>query len=239
MKVKTKPKVLATRLAAKVQRRDMQVAGRLTSGLKRLSIQGGPGVQLQPIKSPAGSTVRLSITGPAVAPSTISTRRLWHAKLPVLACNGCQFAAQCPQFRAGYECAFSSFSKDISIKTEEDVLAYARELASLSLKRAVQVMIGEQLSGSAPTLEQTEALANIFSQLMALYDRMSTRAEVTVDDAGGTIIGKLFGGAGGLLEATEQTLSTPIELPNDTLSAGEEAQRNLAAGLIEQSQQDD
>lgn len=222
------------------KQKDAKLAVQLQSGLRQLSVVNRtPGTSVQPIPG-AGprAAVQLKLSGPLQTTKILNSRRLWHQKLPVLACNGCQFASQCPQFRAGYECAFAPLNREIKIQSEEDVLAYARELASLSLKRAQQMMIGEQLSGAMPSPEHTEAMTNIFNQLMALYDRMATRAEITVENEDGSIIGRLFGGADGLLASTEQTLAIPLEVPDEhgDPAGVSEAQRNLAAGMVAQAE---
>lgn len=140
-------------------------------------------------------------------------RRLWNSKMPVMHCNNCAFSQQCPQFKAGYECAFNRFFTAHEIKDEHDLIFYAKELAREGVTRAQKMILAENLSGGAPGLETTEALSIAFTQLMQLHDRMTETAEVEIESENGTIIGQLFAGLDSLRDSTDAAISNPVEIP--------------------------
>lgn len=143
-------------------------------------------------------------------------RRLWNAKMPVMHCNSCAFSQQCPQFKAGYECAFNRFFDAHTIQNEDDLIFYAKEMCTQGVKRAQKMLLFETMSGGAPSLETSEALSIAFAQLMQLHDRVTSTTEIEMESSEGTIIGKLFGGLEGLLSATNIAVDDPIEVPSSS-----------------------
>lgn len=144
-----------------------------------------------------------------------SMRRLWNKHLPALACSNCQFSAQCPQFKAGYECSFLPFLNSHKIDNEHDLIFYAKELLGENLKRAQLTMIMERLSGASPSLDVSEALMALFTQLMQMHERLTKPdTQVEIESSDGTIIGKLFGGIDKLLGDTRASHGSPIDVPN-------------------------
>lgn len=146
-------------------------------------------------------------------------RRLWNAKMPVMHCNNCAFSQQCPQFKAGYECAFNRFFDAHAIQNEDDLIFYAKQLCEQSMKRSQKMLLAETLSGGAPSLETSEAISIAFAQLMQLYDRVSDSAEVEIESSDSTIIGRLFGGLDGLMSETVRAVSDPITVPSSNAEA--------------------
>jgi hypothetical protein len=73
----------------------------------------------------------------------------------------------------------------------------------------------ETLTGGMPSLETSEALNMAFMQLKTLRDSMleTSAVNVTAETEDGTIIGRLFGGIGNLIEHTEDAQATPIDVP--------------------------
>lgn len=147
-------------------------------------------------------------------------RRLWNTRMPVLHCSNCQFSQQCPAFKAGYECAFNRFFNAHSIESEDDLIYYAKELATQGVKRAQRMLVAETLSGGSPSLETTEALSHVFGQLMQLHDRVTNNAEVEIEgDGSSSLISKLFGGLTGIMDSTRSAVSNPIHIPGTSAEA--------------------
>lgn len=156
-------------------------------------------------------------------------QRLDNNQLPNLACSNCAFSANCPKFRAGYECAFIPFLKSHRIESEDDLMFYMGELCTSQMQRAQLLLIFERLQGGKPDLETSESLAHAFDQLNKFQQVLAERGKVTieVDTDDGSIIGKLFGSLDQLVHDTESAQLTPQVLD----SAGE-------ANLLADAEQD-
>lgn len=141
-------------------------------------------------------------------------RRFYNKQMPVLQCNGCAFAAGCPQFKAGYECAFLPFLNSHRIDTPQDLINYMKEMAGVSMRRSHLMTLAETLSGATPSLETTEALNIAFEQLSNLHTKLTEGdAEVSVETEDGGILGNLFGGLNNLIDRTRQAQQNPIDVP--------------------------
>jgi hypothetical protein len=140
-------------------------------------------------------------------------RKIYNKQMPTLACNSCAYASSCPQFKAGYECAFNPFLNSHKVETPEDLMNYMQDLVAANFRRAQQATIMETLSGGAPSLELTESLAMLFNMTRDLHDKMSEEGtSVTVETEDDSIIRRLFGSSENLLGETRKALKEPIEV---------------------------
>jgi hypothetical protein len=193
-----------------------------------------------PAESPKGGTkVTLNISGNrrgmhnAENPPDSETmrnrramRRLWNKKMPALQCSGCKFSAQCPQYKAGYECAYLPFLNSHKIDSEEDLLFYGKELLTLGLQRAQLSVIMERMTGAEPTLENTEQLAYLFNSMMTFLDKMqkANQMSITVETGDSSIIGRLFGSIDSLVGATTEAKEKPIDVSFAPTESAEQLQ---------------
>ena len=161
-------------------------------------------------------------------------RRLWNKKMPSLHCSNCQFSAQCPQFKAGFECAFLPFLNSHRVENENDLLFYAKELCGEGVKRAQLMILMERLSGAKPDIDTTEALSHVFQQVMLLHQRMTEKDEATleVESTDGTIIGRLFGNLDKLLGQTRTQQATDLAAPQHAKELLLEDRKETPAELI-------
>lgn len=176
---------------------------------------------LTPPKSGVRLSVNVSGNLRGLAPANDSAhmskvramRRFYNKQMPVLQCANCAFASSCPQFKAGYECAFLPFLNAHRIDTEEDLIGYMKELLGANMRRVHLTTIMETLGGGQPSLETSEALNLSFMQLAKLHELTSKQVSVSAElDETGTIIGKLFGGLSNLIEDTKLSVASPIEV---------------------------
>lgn len=153
-----------------------------------------------------------------------SGRKLWNKHMPVLACDNCAYTAQCPQFRAGYECAFLPFLHGHKIESEQDLINYSKEMVEQNLRRVQQGMMMETMTGGAPSLDMTEQMGSVFSQLMQLHERVSKKLEASVLLSGpsGGIVQQLFGNMGNLLEHVTTSQKEIAKLPQRADAVGED-----------------
>lgn len=144
-----------------------------------------------------------------------SMRKLWNAQMPKLHCSNCQFSAQCPQYRAGYVCAFLPFLDAHKIESEDDLVFYMKELLALGTSRIQQIVIMERLSGAKPSLEVSEAIAYQFNQLLQLHTSMqkASQVSISVESSDKSVIGTLFGDLGSLITSTQNAKNQPLDAP--------------------------
>lgn len=138
-------------------------------------------------------------------------RRFYNKQMPVQQCNGCAFSAACPQYKAGFECAFLPYLNSHKIDTLDDVRHYMREMAAASMRRAHWLVTTETLSGGAPSLENSEAMGMAFNQLKELHTIESKSDDDLEIEIDGGIIGQIFGGLKHLVEDTKLAHAKPLE----------------------------
>lgn len=132
-------------------------------------------------------------------------RRFYGKQMPVPQCSTCAFSANCPQFKAGHECAFKPFLQSHSVDSLADLMFYMKELLGANMQRLHLATIFERLTGGTPSAELSESYAMLFQQLTQLHEMESSKgAEISVSTDDESIISKLFGGMGKLVRATEQ-----------------------------------
>lgn len=140
-------------------------------------------------------------------------RRFYNKQTPDLACNSCSFASSCPQYRAGYTCAFLPLLNSHKIESIEDVEFYLKELLASNLRRAHLTMMMETMSGGQPSLETSEALNLVYAQLNSLHERMKdTDASLEIESDDSSIVSRLFGDIGKLIADTKQASNEVIEV---------------------------
>jgi hypothetical protein len=140
-------------------------------------------------------------------------RRFYNKQMPVLQCNGCAYSAQCPQYRAGYECAFLPMLNAHKIDSIPDLIHYMRELVGANMRRTHLGLTMETMSGGKPSLENSEALQMAFMQLKELH-QIATKhdAEVEIETDDSSIIGQIFGDLKNLIQDTREANDEPINV---------------------------
>ncbi len=154
----------------------------------------------------SGNRTGMANSDPEKMRKVRALRRFYGKKMPNMQCSNCKFSATCPQYKAGYECAFTPMLKSHRIESEEDLVDYMRELVGANMRRAHQGLIMETLAGGDPSLETSEALNLAFGQLTKLFDlqRDADSVDVEIESNDSSIIGRVFGGLDELVDETEQ-----------------------------------
>lgn len=169
------------------------------------------------------TTIKLNLSAPRKVgqPQTTETeqtkkiramRRIYNKQMPVLECNGCAFQNVCPQFKAGYECAYLPFLNSHKVEDESDLIGYMKELLGAGMRRAHQALLMETLSGQAPSLENTEALSLLFNQFKDFLQLMTDKNELSIETEDTSIIGRLFGGLDVLVKQTLSAQEKSIDV---------------------------
>lgn len=131
-------------------------------------------------------------------------RRMYNKQMPVLQCSGCAFSQQCPQYKAGYQCAYLPFLNSHNIRTADDLLDEMQNMATTAVRRAHLQTIMETLTGGMPSSEVSESHAMAFSQLKMLHEAMQeqNKTSLEIESEDGSLIGKLFGDISSLVADT-------------------------------------
>jgi hypothetical protein len=142
-------------------------------------------------------------------------RKINNRQLPTLACSNCSMSAQCPKFRAGYECAFLVFMNSHEVEDESDLVFYMKQMIGAGVKRAQKLLIFEELGGGSPSVETSETLAHLFGQMKQLHEVISAHEEASfqVETSDKSIVEQVFGSLDGLIGRTRKAQRNPIEIP--------------------------
>lgn len=201
------------KLSETTRSRELQEASS-SSGAKVTLTRKTPGLALNKSGDRRGMHMVESPPDPETMRKIRAARKFYGKKMPVLQCANCQFSQQCPQFRAGYECAFLPLLDSHGIQDTEDLVFYMKELLGANMRRTQLQLLMETLTGAKPSLEVSEALNLAFMQLTKLHEMTSSSDSLSVEinDGKGTIIGQLFGSLGTLVETTKQSKANPINV---------------------------
>lgn len=141
-------------------------------------------------------------------------KNVYSEKYPKLVCNNCYKSGDCPQFKAGYVCAFDRMMKRFDSRNYEDVVDAMASMVNNNLERMQRAMMFETMDGGFITPEVT----GLIDQNMRLLEKMQglqsnkpkpvlsqtrivnsdgsehTTTQVEVgSDSGGGILEKIFG----------------------------------------------
>lgn len=158
-------------------------------------------------------------------------RRFYGKQMPVPQCSTCAFSANCPQFKAGHECAFKPFLQSHKVDSVQDLMFYMKELLGSNLQRLHLATIFERLTGGTPSSELSESYAMLFQQLQQLHalESDSKTADITVTTDDQSVIAKLFGGTNKLVvETARQRKEIEGDLTDIPVEGG--PQKALTAG---------
>jgi len=163
-------------------------------------------------------------------------RKIYNKQMPVLACNNCVYSATCPQFKAGYVCAYNELINSHSLQTQEEQREALRNLAEAGMRRFHLATAMETLSGAPPSLELTETSALVFGMVKQYTELENGMTEVTIEQGG--VIGELFGGLDNLIGETTKAVENPpdalpvIEGKPLALKEGAEVVREVADDYV-------
>lgn len=140
-------------------------------------------------------------------------RKIYNKQMPVLACNSCAFQNACPKFRAGYECAFVPFLRSHNIDTEDDLLEEMKNLVTAGMQRTHLALTMETLTGGSPTVENSEAISMLFTQLKDMHEVMTEIEEEEVEFSDSkSITGAVFGNLSDFVGTIDESLEELSEI---------------------------
>ena len=162
-------------------------------------------------------------------------KKMYSEKYPKMSCDMCFNAQRCPQYKAGYVCAYNKMFERYNTRDMGDIIQAMQGIVDFSLVRLQRGMMTETLEGGLPDPNVTGMMnqtMNLLSQLQRMYECGSqevlrqtkvTRAdgseEITTqvsNPQSGGILEKIFGDMGSQKEDEKEDNIIDVEpLKND------------------------
>lgn len=100
-------------------------------------------------------------------------KKLYSEKYPKMACDMCVNAQRCPEYKAGYVCAYNKMFNRYNTRDMGDVIQAMQGIVDLSMQRLQRSMMTEILSGGTPDPNVTQMMnqsMGLLSQLQKMYE---------------------------------------------------------------------
>lgn len=95
-------------------------------------------------------------------------KKLYSNKYPKMACDMCVNAQTCPEYKAGYVCAYNKMFERYNTRDMGDIVQAMQGIANYSLVRLQRAMLNETMNGGLPD----PAVSNLMTQAMGLMTQM-------------------------------------------------------------------
>lgn len=145
----------------------------------------------------------------------LKPKKLYSNKYPKMACDMCVNAQRCPEYKAGYVCAYNKMFQRYNTRDMGDVIQAMQGIVDLSMQRLQRSMLTEVLNGGLPDPNVSQMMnqsMQLLTQLQRMYESGSqemirqtkilradgtqeTTTQVSNPQSGG-ILAKIFGGMG-------------------------------------------
>ena len=103
----------------------------------------------------------------------LKPKKLYSEKYPKLACDVCVNAQRCPQYKAGYVCAFNKMFQRYNTRDMADVIQAMQGIVDFSMQRLQRGMMTEMLNGGIPD----PAVSQMMNQSMGLLNQLQRMYE--------------------------------------------------------------
>lgn len=100
-------------------------------------------------------------------------KKLYSKKYPKLACDTCFNAQKCPQYKAGYACAYNKMFERFNTRDMGDIIQAMQGIVDFSLVRLQRGMMTETLEGGIPD----PAVTNMMNQTMGYLSQLQRMYE--------------------------------------------------------------
>lgn len=114
-------------------------------------------------------------------------KNVYSEKYPKLVCNTCYASQNCPEFKAGYVCAYNKMFKRFDCRNTEDIIDAMSSMVNLNMERMQRVAIYEMLDGGIPNgnltsmIDQNMRLMMNMKQVMQQQEMIRQTRVVTAD----------------------------------------------------------
>lgn len=142
-------------------------------------------------------------------------KKMYSSKYPKMACDMCFNAQKCPEYKAGYVCAFNKMFERYNTRDIGDIIQAMQGIVDFSLMRLQRGMLTETMNGGLPDASVTNMMnqtMGYLAQLQRMYEcgnqevirqtkvlRSDGTQEMTTqvsNPQSGGILEKIFGGLG-------------------------------------------
>ena len=138
------------------------------------------------------------------------TKNIYSKKFPKFACDTCLAAAKCPEYKAGYVCAYHKLFSGFDTRNANDIIQAMQGMVNHNISRMQKAMLLETINGTvdADVTALIDQNTKLLQNLMKMYDSRSAtvvrqtrtmQADGTVNETmqvsnpqGGGILEKLF-----------------------------------------------
>ncbi|MBO8161101.1 MAG: hypothetical protein H0Z24_05645 [Thermosipho sp. (in: Bacteria)] len=97
-------------------------------------------------------------------------KNIYSDKYPKLACDTCYAAQSCPEYKAGYVCAYNKMFKRFDTRDMNDIIDAMQSMVNLNLERMQRVALFEILDGGMPDGNLTAMIDQNMRLLKLLKD---------------------------------------------------------------------
>lgn len=103
----------------------------------------------------------------------LKPKKLYSEKYPKTSCDSCMMAQKCPEYKAGYVCAYNKMFSRFDTRDMGDVIQAMQGITDFSLMRLQRGMMFEMMEGGLPDPNVT----NMMNQSMTLLNQMQRMYE--------------------------------------------------------------
>ena len=103
-------------------------------------------------------------------------KKLYSNKYPKMACDTCFNAQKCPEYKAGYVCAYNKMFDRYDTRDMGDIIQAMQGITEFSLNRLQRGMLSEMMNGGVPDPNVSTLMnqsISLLSQLKSMYEHGS------------------------------------------------------------------
>ena len=103
----------------------------------------------------------------------LKPKKLYSNKYPKMACDSCINAQKCPEYKAGYACAYNKMFERFNTRDMGDIIQAMQGITEFSLVRLQRGMMTETMNGGIPDPN----VSNMMNQTMGLLNQLQRMYE--------------------------------------------------------------
>lgn len=150
-------------------------------------------------------------------------KSIYSKAFPKFACDTCNAAAKCPEYKAGYVCAYSKIFQNFDTRNADDVIQAMQSMANHNITRMQKAMVMEMVNGTIDTdvtnlINQNMGILQTIFKFQNSKDPLLTQKRVTSVDgtvAETTVLHNPTGG--GIMEQLMQSVMKPKTVKEDDI----------------------
>lgn len=108
-------------------------------------------------------------------------KNVYSEKYPKLVCDTCYKSGDCPQYKAGYVCAFDRTFKKFDSRKLDDLLDGMGSIVEFNMGRLQRAMMFEMMDGGMPTAEVSQLIDQNMKYLEKMKDIVSNSPRAIVE----------------------------------------------------------